>query len=359
MSFDIDIREIEYSVDEYDSSCLKLEIHGKDVGYQIVNALRKVSINQIPIYAFHPSKINILRNNSVFDNSYMRERLSQLPILKFNHNIKYLATKYYKDVNFADPKLLKHSDDINDIELYIKAKNIGPEHIMNVSTSDIKYTINNEVMDNSKYYSPIHPILLIQLRAGEEFECSMKGVLAVGELDSIFNASNAYYEEITDDRYEFYIESTGQLDEYEILIRGCDIIIEKLGIIKENVNQNQYQIVITENNSMILEILNEDYTCGGPLNYHLQNHPSVLFSGITNPDFMQKNIIIKFKVKDGLNPIDIFNESVDSTEKMFNKIKKIFMELYQGKDKKKSKESILINKEKEQTQVKKTKSSKK
>lgn len=359
MSFNINIDEIEYTVDEYGSSYLKLEIHGKDIGYQIVNALRKVCMNQIPIYAFHPSKINILRNSSVFDNSYMRERLSQLPIFKFHHNIKYLASKYYKDANFADPKIVKHSDDTNDIELYIKAKNIGPEHTMNVSTTDIKYTINNEVMDNSKYYSPTHPILLVQLRAGEEFECSMKGVLAVGELDSIFNASNAYYEEITDDRYEFMIESAGQLDEYEILIRGCDIIIEKLAIIKDNINQNQYQIVITENNSMILEILNEDYTCGGPLNYHLQNHESVLFSGITNPDFMQKNIIIKFKVKDGFNPIDIFNESVDSTEKMFNKIKKIFVELYQGKDKKKSKDSSNLNIEKESIQTKKIKVSKK
>ena len=96
---------------------------GKDIEYPIVNALRKVCMNQIPIYAFHPSKINILRNNSVFDNSYMRERLSQLPILKLNHNIKFLASKSYKDVNFADPKLVKHVEDTNEIELYIKIKN--------------------------------------------------------------------------------------------------------------------------------------------------------------------------------------------------------------------------------------------
>lgn len=334
MSSNIDVKELEYTMDEYNSSFLKLEISGKDVGYQIINGIRKMCMNQIPIYAYHPSKINILRNSSVFDNSYMRERLSQLPIFQIKHNVKYLATKYYKDVNFSDPKLVKHFDDTNDIELYVKAKNIGPENILNVSTSDIKLTINNEVMDNSKYYSILYPILLIQLREGEEFECSMKAVLAVGELDSIFNASNTYYEEITDNKYEFMIESCGQLSEYEILIRGCDIIIEKLGLIKENVNQNQYQIVITENNSMILEILNEDYTCGGPINYHLQSHKSVLFSGITNPDFMQKNIIIKFKVKDGENPIDIFNESIDETEKMFNLIKNKFIELYEGKSKK-------------------------
>ncbi len=355
MSFDIEIKEFEKTIDKYGSSLLKLEISGKDIEYPIVNALRKVSMNQIPIYAFHPSKIKILRNNSVYDNSNMKERLSQLPILKLNHNIKFLASKYYKDVNFADPKLVKHVEDTNEIELYVKIKNTGPEHILNVSTNDIKYTLNNEIIENEKIYSKEYPILLIQLRTGEEFECSMKAVLAVGELDSIFNASNAYYEEITANKYEFMIESNGQLDEYDILTRGCDIIIEKLKIIKENVNQEQYGIVITENNSMILEIQNEDYTCGGPINYNLQNLDEVIFSGITNPDFMQKNINIKFKVKSEFKPIDIFNKAVDTTEKMFLDIKKKIINCSEGKTSKVSKE----NKENKENNESKTSKNKK
>ena len=327
MSIDINVKQLEYLVDDFGSTLLKLEISGKDIDHSVINSLRKVCINQIPTYAFHPSKINIFRNSSVYDNSYMKERLSQLPIMKLKHDVKYLSTKYYKDVNFADPKLVKHKDDTYDVDIYIKAKNSGPEHIINISTNDIKLTINNKVVNNSEYYSEKYPILLTQLRTGEEFECSMKGVLAVGEFDSIFNASNSYYEEITENKYEFMIESSGQFEEYELLIIGCEIIKEKLQIIKENVNRNQYQIIITENNSMILEILNEDYTCGGPINYHLQNSKSVIFSGITNPDFMQKNIIIKFKVDDKSKPIDVFNESVDKTDKMFTQLMDSFKKL--------------------------------
>jgi hypothetical protein len=51
-------------------------------------------------------------------------------------------------------------------------------------------------------YKGKEPIVLIELRPGEEFECSMKAVLAVGELDSIFDSSNSYYEEITDNHYK-------------------------------------------------------------------------------------------------------------------------------------------------------------
>ncbi len=342
---DINVKEIEYSVDKYDTSFLKLELYGKGVSYQIINAIRKVCMNQIPIYAFHPSKINITRNNSVFDNSYMRERLSQIPINKFNHNVKLLNTKYYKDVNFADAKRIRHQDDDNEIEIFIKAKNDEPNKILNISTNDIKLTINNEVNPNEKMYSKEYPILLIQLRQDEEFECSMKGVLAVGEYDSIFDASNTYYEEIEEDKYYLMIESSGQFTEYEILDRGCDIILEKLNIIRENVVQNQYQIVITENNAMILEIINEDYTCGGPINYFLQNMDEVVFSGINNPDYMQKNVIIKFKVKDSHTPIDVFNKAIDETEKLFKKLKEKFMELGKGvKSSSKSQEKTNIKK---------------
>ena len=92
MSFNIEIKEFTHTIDDYGSTFLKLEFSGNDVEYSLINALRKVCLNQIPIYAFHPSKINILRNSSVFDNSYMRERLSQLPIFNLKHNINYLAS---------------------------------------------------------------------------------------------------------------------------------------------------------------------------------------------------------------------------------------------------------------------------
>jgi DNA-directed RNA polymerase subunit L len=325
---EIVIKELEYNINKYDNSLLKLEISGTNIAFPIINALRKVCINQIPIYAFHPSKIHILRNSSVFDNSYMKERLSQLPINNFVHEIKTLALKYYKDVNFTDSKMVKHKDDNNDIELYIKIKNTGVNKLLNVTTNDVRFTINDKIIDISTMYSTKSPILLIQLRQGEEFECSMKAILAVGELDSIFNAANVYYDEITENKYELMIETGGQLNEYEILSRGCEIIIEKLNIIRENVTQHQYQIIITENNSMIIEILNEDYTCGGPINYQLQSLSSVLFSGVTNPDFMQKNILIKFKVDSKYKPIDIFNEAITNTEKIFIKIMNNIKELY-------------------------------
>ena len=123
MNSDFNIKEKSYITDDFDSSCLTLEISGKDVNYAIINSLRKVCIDQIPTYALHRSKIKILRNSSVFDGTDIEVRLSQLPIKRINHNVKFMPLKYYKNVNFADSKLERHPDDTYNIEYYLNPKN--------------------------------------------------------------------------------------------------------------------------------------------------------------------------------------------------------------------------------------------
>jgi DNA-directed RNA polymerase subunit L len=331
MNSDFNIKEKSYITDDFDSSCLTLEISGKDVNYAIINSLRKVCIDQIPTYALHRSKIKILRNSSVFDGTDIEVRLSQLPIKRINHNVKFMPLKYYKNVNFADSKLERHPDDTYNIEYYLNVKNNGPEKTLYVTTDDLKISVNNDIVDNKKIYQGIEPITLIQLCPGEEFECSMKGILAVGELDGIFNASNSYYEEISENNYIFSIESTGQFTEYELLERGIEIIIEKLKIIKENISQEQYKMILTDNNSVKIEIKNEDYTCGGPINYILQNMKEVIFAGISRPNFMEKNIALTFSVNKNYKSIDILNNAIDKTIDLYELIKKKVINLSKKK----------------------------
>lgn len=320
---DLNIKEVKYETDEFDSSCLTLDISGKEAHHSIINSLRKVCMDQIPIYALDRGKIKILRNSSVYDNTEMEVRLSQLPIKRIDTNVKFLPLKYYKNINFADPKLERHPDDNINVEFYLNIKNNGPDKIKYVSTDDLRISINNDIIENKNMYKGKEPITLVELRVGEEFECSMKGVLAVGELNSIFNSSNSYYEELKEDEhYLFSIESNGQLDEYELLLRGINIIIEKLKIIKENIINLQYEMIVTENNSIKLEITNEDFTCGGPLNYVLQGMKEVNFSGVYPPNQMEKNIAITCVIDKKYKIIDVFSKAIDNTIEIYNSIEK-------------------------------------
>ena len=317
---DFAITEKEYKIDNYDSSILELEIKGKDVNHVYMNSLRKVCMDQIPIYAIPTQKITILRNNSVFNGTEIKNRLSLLPIKRINHNVKFLSLRYYKNVNFADPRLERHPEDNIDVEYYLNIKNNGPEEILYVTTDHLRISVNDNVIRNEDMYKGKKPILLTKLRPGEEIELSMKNALAVGELNAIFNASNTYFEEITENEYRFMIESSGQFTEYELLIRGIEIIIEKLKIIKENIADDKYYNLTTNNNCALINLTNEDYTCGGPINYVLQELEEVEVSGITKPNFMEKNITIKFRVNKKHNPIDIFIKAIDINIGKFEEI---------------------------------------
>lgn len=320
---DLTIKEIKYEIDDFDSSSLVLDISGKDANHCIINSLRKVCLDQIPTYALDRGKIKILRNQSVYDPTEMEVRLSQLPIKRIQNNVIYLPLKYYKNVDFADTKLEKHPDDNTNVEFYLNVKNNGPDKIKYVSTDDLRISINNEIIPNKNMYGGIEPITLIELRVGDEFECSMKGVLAVGELNAIFNSSNSYYEELKEnEHYIFTIESTGQLDEYELLKRGISIIIEKLKIIKENIINMQYDMMVSENNSINLLIKNEDYTCGGPLNYVLQSMKEVEYSGVYSPNLLEKNIAITCVVDKKYKITEVFSKAIDNTIELYNSIEK-------------------------------------
>ena len=53
----------------------------------------------------------------------------------------------------------------------------------------------------------------------------------------------------------------------------------------------------------------------------------VLFSGISKPNFMEKNIVIKFKVNNNYKPLDILLKAIDKSinlyDNILNNIKKI------------------------------------
>lgn len=328
--FDITIKEISYYVNSYDFTRLELDISGTDINYTIVNSLRKICMDQIPIYGIPTQKIKILRNSSVYDGTEMRNRLSQLPIkrLQKSNNVLFLPQRYYTNVDFSDINMPRHPDDETNVEFYLNVKHTGHEKARYVTTDDLRISINNEIIPNNEMYKGKEPIVLIKLRPGEEFECSMKSVLCVGEWDAIFNASNVYYEEITPSHFKMKIESYGQFNEYELLTRGIDIIIEKMSVIKQNIMSDQYMSFVANKNSVMINMINEDHTCAGPINYVLQGMEEVIYSGVSKTNFMEKNIKFMLMVKDGEEPLQMIGKSIDKCIEMYQYIKYCVKKLY-------------------------------
>lgn len=315
MSTNINIVELKKTpFKDFQYSQLVLQIKGNRINECVVNALRRTALSDIPVYAICNQSITIEQNDTIFNNDYMKLRLSQLPIFNVKNSIMFLPREYWYNVDYSDIKRKKLPEDTKKIDLYLNVNN-STNDVMNVTSESIKYYEDNEEIPDK--ITNIKPVLLIQLRPNESFKMMAKAVLGVGERNDIWAAaSNSFYNKIDTNEYKFMIETQGQMDEYEILIKSCKIIKKKLVDIKQTVNKYLDNIEIKKNEVVEINLKNEDHTIGNIINDSLQNHPDIIFSGLSKPDLLIKNIIIKVVCNTSL--VKAFNTIIDNDVKLFD-----------------------------------------
>jgi DNA-directed RNA polymerase subunit L len=274
---------------------LVLRFSGDYANNIFVNTLRRIIMDDIPTYAF--AYINIEHNSSVFNNDMMKLRLSQLPIYDIGGgstngaDMYYLHPKYWERVDYNDKNREKHKDEMS-IEAVINYHN-NTNEIVNVTTKDMVYFVDNVRVEYPERH-PNEPTLLIQLRANETFKCQMKGCLGVGEKNNIWSgARTAYFCENDDKSVTFHVESVGQLSEYDLLIKACKLLPYKLESVKKNIQNRIDAKEIIPSHTIMLELVDEDFTIGNLINDMLQDHPDIQFSAVSKPDLLIKTICIK------------------------------------------------------------------
>lgn len=318
--YDINIKEIKkQTFDKLESSQLVLEFRGKDVNYSLLNTLRRLSLEYVPSYSFCNQSIIIEKNTSIFNNDYMRLRLSQFAWPKVDVNVYYLENEYWEHTDYSDLDRKKHPEDKKILEVYCNVKNNTSE-IMNVTTNELQYYNDGErvnVMDKE------YPHLIIKLKPDQEFAFKATAVLGVGLRNAIWGAArNCWYNELHEDDdyphdFNFFIESSGQQDEYEILKKCCKILKKKIDIIKKKTMEEFGNQLKT--NKLLLSLIDEDHTIGNIINLFLQDNDKVLFSGLSRPDLLVRAIEIKFETVDD-NLLQVLYQVFDDINNMFDQI---------------------------------------
>jgi DNA-directed RNA polymerase subunit L len=367
MTKDIIIKVIDYKpiTDNY-NNYLVLEFNGSYINNIILNTLRRVIMELIPIYAFDKSDIAITKNTSIYNNDYMKLRISQFPIFNVDNDIsnidKCMDLEYESNLTVFDQQIenIEKQKELEITENVKKAQNF----IINI---DIKNTTNNVLnittdSENISYYykgknipSPYKSkLLIIKLKPNEEFACSAKSSLNISLKNIIYcPVAVCVFTEKDDNTYIFNIESLKQLTEKEILLRACDIINKKLDnflhiiskkIIDYKSNQyvNEYNLdntdsksnsissdsdSITSDNKLsehnikgMIVIENESHTFGNLLTKFLQDHPKILFAGYKIDHLLIKELTIAYKTN-GTNILDIFDDIIKDSKNIFTLIK--------------------------------------
>ena len=262
--------------------------------------------------------INISFNDSVFNSDEMRTRLSQLCIPTLTVETSFLPDKYWKNIDFSDPDRERSPEDKKKIKLVINAHN-DTTSMINVTTNDVKYIEDNEEIPNK--FDRKYPHLLIQLRPNESFRAMANAILCPGERNHIWSPmANCWFTEDGPNQYALTLKSLGQMNEYDILVKACQVIVKKIEDIKNQVETAHKSNLLVNTKKVAIELDNEDHAMGNLISRTLQDRKDVIFASYQKPDHLVKSIIIKItSVK---NPMEPFFGALKTIQTLYREIEK-------------------------------------
>ena len=291
-------------------------ISNVDVSY--VNAIRRTILSDIPIVVFkttpyEENKANIITNTSRLNNEIVKQRLSCIPICIKNLE-EFLIKNYLLELdveNKTDTSIIVTTKDF-------KIKDISKNKYL--EDNDVKQIFPPYIppSGNGEFYIDflrLRPKLTDEI-PGEKIKLTSEFSIGTSREDSMFNVTGTCsygftpnpekIEEELEKRkqkwkdegmsepqinfeaanwkllegmryviknsFDFIIESVGIYDNEDIIIKACIILYEKLGELKQSIEQNQLEIIPSDNtleNSYDVILVNEDYTIGNILNFEL------------------------------------------------------------------------------------------
>lgn len=287
---------------------LHIKMKGSNVNHIIVNTLRRVCLDLIPIHAFNPDDIQIKTNTSVYNNDIIRLRLSTFPLYDINNSIDLVD-----DINNIQNKTLSE-DSLEKLQIFFSKKNTGTE-IYNLTTDDCEFYMGDKKID------PIYknPFLVVKLKPGQEIQGNCKSSIGIGLHSGIYQSTQACcYEEINDNEYIFKLETRGQLSEMDILKRACLVLENKISALKE-----KFSTKTLDGNELELSLVNEDHTLGNIITHYLQEHKSILYAGYKIDHPLERVVDITLKSNGSKKMKTIIIDTFQEITDLFKKIRKM------------------------------------
>jgi DNA-directed RNA polymerase subunit L len=308
-------------VNSYDNTwgSSRMEINMKKVDYVIVNSLRRTILTDLPIYAFETT-INI--NTSIFNNNYMKLRMSNLPIIGIENNEVFFKKEEEKDEeesNFDEGFGLMDdieltvdknidSSSINNFTLYLNYENKTPD-IVTITTKDCDYYYRGKKITNP--YKIDIPI--IKLQPDQIINLTSVSKLGTEKESAIYSpVSICSYQQVSDEEYNLFLESRGQITEHQILERAIDNLLKNTDELIKNMSKMKTV-------DGMIKVGDIDHTMGNLISHFAMMEKEVEMFTYSQPHPLDPVIIFHYRLK---------SSSLDKVlEKVNNNISKTYSEL--------------------------------
>ena len=358
---------------------LTFTLSGVDVSF--ANGIRRIILSEIPTVVFktipfEENKANILENTSRLNNEILKQRLSCIPIhikdleiplssylLEINETnitdtMMFVTTEHFKIKNVTTGKYLEEKDLRSIFPPYIPPTGKGEYFIDFVR---LRPKISEEIPGEKI-------ILTCEFGIGTAKQDSMfnvVGTCAYGftpdaetmktelqKKQQLWRDEGKPHEEIDfesknwnlldglrfvkKNSFDFILESVGVFDNDELVVKACDILIDKFLLLNKQMDEDELKIAPSETtmeNCYDITLENEDYTIGNILNtilyrtfyigsyfltycgfkkMHPHDSDSIIRIAFANPASNQTNVK------------EVLKHSTDEAIKTFKQIKDLF-----------------------------------
>jgi len=197
----------------------RISVKLKDVPLQYANALRRICLNGVPVFAI--DTVDIIENSSVLADEALAHRLALIPI----------KTDLSR---FVEPSKC-------DCKSETGCSNCRVMLILDSGDTDVTRTIlSNELTSEDKDVSPISDkIPIIQLAPGQRVKLEAYARLGRGTEHAKWNSSNisVLTETNKENEHILTVESTGALVPEQIILTGVDELSNRLLEFKDILDQ--------------------------------------------------------------------------------------------------------------------------
>jgi len=197
----------------------KISIKLKGVPLQYANALRRICLNGIPVFAI--DTVDIIENSSVLPDEGLAHRLGLIPIKT--------------DISrFNEPSKC-------DCKSETGCSNCKVMFVLDSGDSDVTRTIlsSDLTSEDESVKATSDKIPIVQLAAGQRVKVECYARLGRGTEHAKWNSANISVLTETDKENEriLTVESTGALKPEQIILAGVDELSNRLSEFKEMINE--------------------------------------------------------------------------------------------------------------------------
>ncbi len=182
------MRLMKINIKEANDQFIEFEL--SDANYEFANALRRIIMTSIPIFAI--DTVTFYENSSPMFDEYIAHRIGLIPI-----------------------KTPKNAKEGEEILFHLEAE--GPK---TVYSSDLISTDQEVVVANQK-------IPIIKLGENQRLRLDGKAIIGYAKTHAKFQAAYVTYNAKDDKTFSFYVETFGQMKPKDILVKALDILYDQ------------------------------------------------------------------------------------------------------------------------------------